>query len=238
MPNNGRLTLCPYYRDEKNLSISCEDVFRRFRWGSQKKRWLDEYCDKNWQNCPHAKELGELYERMEDNVNNTDKTILGQEHKIRALEKELRKTASMLGRAEARERKKDGEIKQLRHENRVLEQLYFKNKDLVEEKQKKYEGLREDFKELSRAYEAEHAYLIWKNGGYLDLEAYHAWTHEYEYAIVPQIEDNTILGIGVKVRRIEDEHEPRGHAAEDARTGGGKIGGAERQEENSGSPTE
>ena len=45
MPNNGRITLCPYYRDEKNLSISCEDVFRRFRWKKQKTNWMDTYCD-------------------------------------------------------------------------------------------------------------------------------------------------------------------------------------------------
>ena len=139
MPNNGRITLCPYYRDEKNLSISCEDTFRRFRWPAQKKRHLDTYCDKNWQACPHAKRLTELYSSMEgEDMNSKIKKL---QHENEELKKELRKEVSMLGKSQKREQEKDELIRKLRHEKGVAEKLYFKERD----RNRKHEGQEERF---------------------------------------------------------------------------------------------
>jgi len=86
MPNNGRIAVCPYYRDEKNLSISCEDTYRRFRWPVQKSRWMDAYCDKGWEGCPFAQALNRLYERMGEG--SMDGRELEMEHRLKASERE------------------------------------------------------------------------------------------------------------------------------------------------------
>ena len=106
MPNNGRVTLCPYYRDEKNLSISCEDTFHRFRWAAQKRRHMDTFCDKDWKSCPYAQEIGAMYEKG-DYMDEVKRAAF----ELEATKKELRKTATMLGKAQKREKEKDEKIR-------------------------------------------------------------------------------------------------------------------------------
>ncbi len=229
MPNNGRITLCPYYRDEKNLSISCEDVFRRFRWPAQKKRWLDAYCDKDWRDCPHAKELSGLYEKLEEDMSDTGKIVLEQKHKIAALEKELRKTASMLGRAESREKKKDADIKQLRHEKNVLEQLYIKNKNLYNESRENEKKLTATFNELVGFYEKRFAYLIIRIGGFLGEAGFKKWAETHVPEIVPRFgEEKELLGYEARGKEIDDEHKSGRAAAEAEETGGNENESSER----------
>ena len=119
MPNNGRITVCPFYRDEKNKSISCEDVYRTFRYLKQKNEWMDRYCDADWEHCPYAKKLNEMYDRIEEGDEDAE-----MEHKIEALEKELRSVKSMLGKAENRLKAKDEMIKDLRKQKRAIEDRY------------------------------------------------------------------------------------------------------------------
>ena len=57
---------------------------------------MDNYCDRDWTACEWAASLNEVYEKEEDVSERLE------EHKLQAIEKELRKTASMLGRAEKR----------------------------------------------------------------------------------------------------------------------------------------
>ena len=68
------------------------------------------------------------------------------EHENEELRKELRKHASMLGKAQKREEQKDELIRKLRHEKDVSEKLYFKERD----QNRKYEEERRKFLKENR----------------------------------------------------------------------------------------
>lgn len=233
MPNNGRITLCPYYRDEKNLSISCEDIFRRFRWPVQKKRWMDTYCDKDWQSCPHAKSLEKLYESYVegDTMGNNIKELL---HKNKELEKEQRKTASMLGRANKREAEKDKQITELQRKNRYLEDKYISMRKCIEEAKDKEIKMAEEINTISAIHEGIIAYLMSTfAGGSFSKADFDAWTEKYEYVIVADWEsvedpDGTerarIVRYKAEVNEIADR--PEGSASEDESAGGEETGTA------------
>lgn len=183
MPNNGRITLCPYYRSEKNLSISCEDTFRQFRWPAQKRKWLDTYCDKNWKECTHAQRLNKLYERAQGG--NMDK-ILELEHQIKTKDAELKKTSAMLGKARKREEAKDAEIRQLKRENRAMQEVYLREKKRRESLEEKVETGLADCNSLAVFCEARLAYLMDKlGGGKLDEFEAQEWirSHNFKLAI-------------------------------------------------------
>lgn len=113
MPNNTRIPLCPFYKDEKNKSISCEDVYRSFPSVKKKYAWMDMYCDEwNWMRCPYAVDLNEAYARLEKG----DKKAL-EKHEIEALRKELKSISTKLGRAEKRIERQQKKIDQLRAVN-------------------------------------------------------------------------------------------------------------------------
>ena len=194
MPNNGRITLCPYYRDEKNLSISCEDTYRRFRWPAQKIRWLDTYCDKNWQECPYARELNAVYERTGGEMNEKDRI----EHELRAKDKELRKVSAMMGKMEKREKEKDEKIRRLQRERGALEKLYIKARKQSAELEEKLEKVRKELEDLSLIYETRFAYLMDKAGGRLDEGELREWLAKYEFAIQAcEVAKNEVTGRNV-----------------------------------------
>lgn len=187
MPNNGRITLCPYYRDEKNLSISCEDTFHRFRYPAQKKRHMDTYCDDAWEGCEYAARLTAMYEKMEkENMNDTDKKILELETENRSLRSELKKTAMMLGKSERRCVAKDEEIKELKQKKRTVEKLYLKYRDETMILGKKLECATKEFEAIGMIYEARFAYLIHLAGGRYSEAELEAWRKEHEYRIIPE----------------------------------------------------
>ena len=130
MPNNGHITLCPYYRDEKNKSISCDDIFRSFRYPVQKKRWMKAYCDAAWEDCPHAKKLNEMYDRVLEGGADMETEIL--KHNNAELTKELKSVKSMLGKSEKNNAKKDDSIAELRKEKDQLVKEVAKWKNLYE----------------------------------------------------------------------------------------------------------
>lgn len=185
MPNNGRITLCPYYRNEKNLSISCEDTFRRFRWLSQKKRWLDTYCDSNWQYCPYAKDLNKLYEQMEgEDVENSK--IMELRHRNEALEKELRKTVAMLGKLEKREKEKDEKLRQLRRERNSFESICIRTRQREKSLEKNLERAKTDFQKMGSIFESWIAYLISEfTDSKLNVEVVKEWAEKHEYRLKP-----------------------------------------------------
>ena len=214
MPNNGRITLCPYYRDEKNLSISCEDTYRRFRWPAQKKRWLDTYCDKAWEECPHAQELDKLYEQMGGKMDEREKL----EHDLKAKEKELRKISAMMGKLEKREKEKDEKIRRLQKERNALESLYIKVRKEFELSDRSCKRVAEENASLSQWYAGVIAYLVNEfAGGSISLRDAYAWLEEHEY----KISENTTKDVWeVTAREVKhDEHESGGPAAEDAGAG-------------------
>lgn len=214
MPNNGRITLCPYYRDEKNLSISCEDTYRRFRWPAQKKRWLDTYCDKAWEECPYAQELDRLYERIGGKMDEREKL----EHDLKAKEKELRKISAMMGKLEKREKEKDEKIRRLQRERNALESLYMKVRKELEISGKICDRVAEENANISQWYAGVIAYLASEfAGGNLSLKEAYAWLEEHEY----KISENTTKDIWeITAREVKnDEHKAGGSAAEDAGAG-------------------
>lgn len=205
MPNNGRITLCPYYRDEKNLSISCEDVFRRFRWKSQKYDWMDRYCDLEWTKCPHAIELSEMYERMDRTMGEDNKKIVALEHEVAALRKELKKTASMLGRAEKRDKAKDTEIKDLRKKNRYLEDKYMEYSGKLRQHEAREAERLENMQGVVGMYEARFAYLMSEIGdGTFNEKAFKDWNKDKEFSIEYD-EKQELFKATVREEKVENE---------------------------------
>lgn len=210
MPNTGRITLCPYYRDEKNLSISCEDTFRRFRWPAQKKRHMDMYCDKDWKACPYAQELDKLYEEF---TGGKMDEVTKLRHEVEVLKGELRKEATMLGKRDSAIKRKDKRIRELENEKRALEQIATRQRALLREEREKGEKGAEEFKEIARHYEARFAYLISVfAGGRLDEIAFLEWARTHEFAIQPdemcEVGDRKITsGWSVLVNEIKEEKE-------------------------------
>ena len=227
MPNNGRITLCPYYRDEKNLSISCEDTSRQFRWPAQKKRHMDMYCDHDWKACPYAQQLTELYEHAEKEEDQMSKKILTLTHERDEAIKERRKLSSMLGKAKKREAEKDRKIRDLLNRNRALSDLYLRYRDEAKELREKERGIYEDMTFMAQRYEARFAYLIGFAGGKINEKEFEAWAKTHEYRVLPEYEYNSesdkneLTAYTAVVREISDDTD-RGPATEIPETGGGK----------------
>lgn len=220
MPNNGRITLCPYYKNESGLTVSCEDVIRRFRWPAQKKKHMDTYCDDAWSECPYAAELTRLYEEGDDLV----------EHEVSALKKELKKTATMLGKANRRDEAKEATIKELRRKNKVLEDR------LMEAKRKETQGKKAEEKafnqicELTQIYEARFAYLMSEfTGGVLNEADVESWAKGKEFAIVAKAR-NDKGEVSLWEVKVRDEHEPGRSESGNAKAGPGEDGSASTKE--------
>ena len=89
-----RYTLCPYYIDENNKAISCEDVCRTYDSMKQKWAWMDMYCDSwDWMKCPYAMDRAEAYHNYEKG----DIKAL-DEQKEKAMKVEIKSLTSKLGR--------------------------------------------------------------------------------------------------------------------------------------------
>ena len=167
MPNNARIPLCPFYKDEKNKSISCEDVYRSFPSIKKKYAWMDMFCDEwDWMKCPYAVDLNEAYERLEKG----DKKAL-EKHEIEALRKELKSISTKLGRAEKRIERQQKKIDQLRAVNKSFTSV---NNSLEHQKKEFYKRWRsaqdevdkgndlvlEELGKLGIIYEQRMCYLI------------------------------------------------------------------------------
>lgn len=240
MPNNGRITKCPFYRDEKNLSISCEDIVRTFRWPAQKKRHMDSFCDDKWQECPVAQRLNELYK--EDGVNRVHRLS----HDNEELKKELRKVKSMLGKCQKREAKKDEEIRALRKECGKIEQHYFAEREKNKNAKEAEERMISELSDIGKLYEARFAYLmaVYADGTMSETD-FKRWADENEYAITADTFGKSLTGREVvetwrvHARKIgegkRDEHRQcDGPATEVQETGRGETGGEESENETDG----
>jgi len=183
MPNNGRITLCPYYRDEKNLSISCEDTYRTFRWPAQKKKHMDRYCDKNWKECPHARKLNRLYSRMGDDERMN--TVEKLRHTEKELRRELKNLSTALGKSKKRENTKDEEIKELRRQR---------------------DAALAQFNEMAATYEARLAYMMQLCGGFLDEVEARRWarSHDYEIRLAANTKTGSVSAWALEVQEVED----------------------------------
>lgn len=167
MPNNTRIPMCPFYKDEKNKSISCEDVYRSFPSVKKKYAWMDMYCDEwDWMRCPYAVDLTEAYARLEKG----DKKAL-ENHEIEALRKELRSMSTKLGRAEKRNERQQRKINELRAVNQRLTDIniqvdqrmkqYYKDAQEAKSQLHTYEQkIDAQLKKITQVYEQRICYLI------------------------------------------------------------------------------
>ena len=178
-----RYTLCPYYVNDRRRSISCEDVFRRYDSYAEKYKWMDTYCDSDWQECPYAKALDKVYEQIEKG----DMRALDR-HRESAQHEEMRKLSSALGRAEKGLRTRDEKIKELRRRAKVLEDkskhYYSELRKLQSEHeslQHKYAG---ELSGMARIYEDRMAYLMdtYTDGSLAEADV-EKWAKGKEFAI-------------------------------------------------------
>lgn len=193
MPNNTRIPLCPFYKDEKNKSISCEDVYRSFPSVKKKYAWMDMYCDEwDWMKCPYAVDLNEAYARLEKGDN---KAL--EKHEIEALKKELKSISTKLGRAEKRIERRQKKIDELRTVNQSLTDIniqldqrmkrYYKDAQKAKEQLDAYERkIADQVVKLTEVYEQRMAYLIETHapGHRLYEDEIKEWAENKAFAII------------------------------------------------------
>ena len=212
MPNNTRIPYCPFYKDEKNKSISCEDTYHVFSSVRKKYAWMDMYCDEwDWQKCPYAMDLTEAYARLEKG----DEKAL-EKQKIEAMQKELKSLSSKLGRAEKRIERQQKKIDELRAVNKSFtnvnnslekqkKEFYTRWRKAQDELDKGNETVMEELRRLGDIYEQRMCYLIdrFADGFFCESDV-ERWAGDREFALVRQYDED--LGDMVwKVVFKEDE---------------------------------
>ena len=223
MPNNGRITECPFYVNERNDYITCEDAKRRFADNRAKEDHMDTYCDDKWEECSYAAAMLEAYKEGECSV---------VTNKIKALESENRKVNIMLTKAENREAVKDREIKKLVMRNDSLGKRYGKLKELHERLEQTQQLAMEQIQSAMDICEARVAYLLSERpDGKLDEVKFREWHKEHEYCIVPEGEatddEFKITGWVLRARKAGEADGTEGLTAEPETAGRSQIKGAE-----------
>ena len=223
MPNNGRITECPFYVNERNDYITCEDAKRRFADSQAKDEHMDTYCDDKWEECPHAAAMLEAYKEGECSV---------VTNKIKALESENRKVNIMLTKAENREAVKDREIKKLVMRNDSLGKRYGKLKDLHERLEQTQQLAMEQIQSAMDICEARVAYLLSEMpDGKLDEVKFREWHKEHEYCLIPEGEatddEFKITGWVLRARKAGEADGTEGLTGESTEAGRSQTEGAE-----------
>lgn len=207
MPNNTRIPVCPFFKDEKKKSISCEDVFRSFPSCRKKEQWMDMYCDEwDWMKCPYAVDLNAMYERIDKGA---DMETEQMKQKIEAMRKELRYKATLLGRADKRLEAREKEIKELRRKNKALEGqklAEYKRRRKAESDLHDYEkNESERYFKMAKLYEDRLAYLIW---AYCDSRLPEArvkeWAKNKEYALSFDSKSQDLVWV-VTIREVKED---------------------------------
>lgn len=223
MPNNGRITECPFYVNERNDYITCEDAKRRFADNQTKEEHMDTYCDDKWEECSYAAAMLEAYKEGECSV---------VTNKIKALESENRKVNIMLTKAENREAVKDREIKKLVMRNDSLGKRYGKLKDLHERLEQTQQLAMEQIQSAMDICEARVAYLLSEMpDGKLDEVKFREWHKEHEYCIIPEGEatddEFKITGWVLRARKAGESDGTEGLTTESTEAGRSQTKGAE-----------
>lgn len=217
MPNNGRITLCPYYVNERGLNVSCEDCIRRFRWPAKKKAWMDYYCDDHWQECQYAIELTRVYEEGGSMT----------ELEIKSLKSELRKANQDLRKSLKREEDKEQKIKVLRRKAKVLDERNMELKAKQLRQEKKERAAFDQIQSLTQMYEARFAYLMDVfTGGVLSEAAVDEWSKGKSFAIVAGEKDSN-GAVSVWKVVIKDERQSGRSESCDEKTGRSEAESAE-----------
>ena len=223
MPNNGRITECPFYVNERNDYITCEDAKRRFQDSQTKEEHMDTYCDDKWEECPHAAAMLETYKEGECSV---------VTNKIKALESENRKVNIMLTKAENREAVKDREIKKLVMRNESLGKRYGKLKELHERLEQTQQLAMEQIQGAMDICEARVAYLLSERpDGRLDELKFREWHTKHEFCLLPEGEatddEFKITGWVLRARKAGEGYGTEVLTREPAEAGRSQTEGAE-----------
>ena len=223
MPNNGRITECPFYVNERNNYITCEDAKRRFADIQTKEEHMDTYCDDKWEECPHAAAMLEAYKEGECSV---------VTNKIKALESENRKVNIMLTKAENREAVKDREIKKLVMRSDSLGKRYGKLKELHERLEQTQQLAMEQIQSAMDICEARVAYLLSEMpDGKLDEVKFREWHTKHEFCLLPEGEatddEFKITGWVLRARKAGEGDGTEGLTGEPAEAGRSQTEGAE-----------
>ena len=223
MPNNGRITECPFYVNERNDYITCEDAKRRFQDSQTKEEHMDTYCDDKWEECPHAAAMLEAYKEGECSV---------VTNKIKALESENRKVNIMLTKAENREAVKDREIKKLVMRNDSLGKRYGKLKELHERLEQTQQLAMEQIQSAMDICEARVAYLLSERpDGRLDELKFREWHTKHEFCLLPEGEatddEFKITGWVLRARKAGESDGTEGLTTESTEAGRSQTEGAE-----------
>lgn len=186
MPNSNHYVLCPYYENEKNESISCEDVIRTFPNLKKKEWYMKTYCDANWQKCIFADAMNRAYEEGEEAL---------EKEKIKALEKELRSMGIKYGREKKKNERQQKKIDDLMAVNQSFtsvnnklekqrKELYKELRETKEELEKVNKKIYAELQQLTEVYEIRMAYLIaTKCDGELKEKDVEAWAEGKEFAV-------------------------------------------------------
>ena len=113
----ARYVICPFFRHEKKTrSVACEDTYHTFERPEDKYAWMDAYCCSEWMECLYARDLDDAYTRIEEG----DERALEHE-KIEAMEKEMRRLSTLIGKQARKIEAREDEIKELRKKNKILD---------------------------------------------------------------------------------------------------------------------
>lgn len=209
MPNNGRYTMCPYYRDERNKSISCEDTFRRFTSKRKKFQWMSNFCDESWSECPYAKALTDLWNRIDEGADMETEML---QHKLRELQKEQKKMSSMLGKADKQAEKDKKTIKELKARAERLIQMYRKaNQQYLDEKTRNTKVANQVFA-VANMYEGFMTYLLEVfSMGEFRVENYEKWAEGKEFRLdaIERDENGKPTVFKAVVRKVKDDETDR-----------------------------
>lgn len=203
-----RYTICPYYIDENNKTISCEDVCRSYDSMKEKWAWMDMYCDSwDWNKCPYAIDRSEAYRRAEEG---DEMAIEHQE--VKAQKKEIESLLRKLGRANKKIERMQKKIDELRTVNQsfvnVNQSLTDKNSDLY----KKWREMSDTMEAYERnvagqvqilidSYESRLAYMMdMFSDGTLNESDVQDWVKDKEWAIV-----SNDYGFEVRIKETKDE---------------------------------
>lgn len=239
MPNTGHITLCPYYVNEREKTISCEDVGRRFRSKKERMDYMEQYCDKDYMCCKYAQALEKLYEVMEEK--GEDHMLEFFKQRNRAARVELKRTVTQLGRQEAKTAKMAEEIKELKAENMALKEsievIRKKNKEMFGKWQNekadiraKEENLLGEMTLLTKIYEGYVSYLLHQSGELnLYLDEFHDWVDTHDFKLKMASDKKSFIA---EVKEKEDGDNRS--AAEVSEAGTGETEQTEESAETSG----
>lgn len=187
-----RYTVCPYYIDENKLTISCEDVIRRFDCFDDKWGYMDSYCDAAWYECPYAANMNLAYEEQEKG---DDKAV--EKNKTQALETEVKGLHVKLGRAEKKIERMQKKIDELRSVNQSFinvnenlekqkKEFYKRWRDAKDIVDKRNEELEQQIAKLVIIYEQRMCYLIemYAPDKILVEDSVAEWAGDKEFALV------------------------------------------------------